>query len=105
MGKVAKVAISLPADVLKAVEAERKARGESRSEFFRRAVEKLLREERESAAVRDYVRGYREIPESAEEVEETLDDIMDIFSAIRAETLYREQGSGAFVSFEDLKEE
>jgi len=69
MGKSAKVAISLPEDILKAVEKERTARGESRSEFFRRAIERLLKQERESSAVREYVRGYREVPESAEEVE------------------------------------
>jgi len=69
MGKSAKVAISLPEDILEAVETERKARGESRSKFFRRAIERLLKQERESSAVKDYVRGYQQIPESAEEVE------------------------------------
>jgi len=69
MAKSAKVAISLPEDVLDAVETERKAKGESRSQFFRRAIERLLKQERESSAVQDYVRGYQEVPESAEEVE------------------------------------
>ena len=72
MGKTAKVAISLPRDVLEAVETERKAAGESRSQFFRRAIETMLRRERESSTVNDYVRGYQEIAESAEEVEATL---------------------------------
>lgn len=67
MAKSAKVAISLPEDVLKAVEMERKTKGESRSQFFRRAVERLLKQERDSS--KDYVRGYQEFPESAEEVE------------------------------------
>jgi metal-responsive CopG/Arc/MetJ family transcriptional regulator len=69
MAKSAKVAISLPEDVLEAVETERKAKGESRSQFFRRAIERFLKQERESSAVKDYVRGYQEVPESAEEVE------------------------------------
>jgi len=69
MGKAAKVAISLPEDVLAAVEMERQAKGESRSEFFRRAVEARLKHERESSAIRDYVRGYQQYPESDEEVE------------------------------------
>ncbi len=69
MGKTAKVAISLPQEVLAAVELERQARGESRSEFFRRAVQRRLTEEKESSAIRAYVRGYKEFPESAEEVE------------------------------------
>ena len=69
MAKSAKVAISLPEDVLEAVEMERKAKGESRSQYFRRAIERLLKQERDSSAVKDYVRGYQKVPESAEEVE------------------------------------
>jgi metal-responsive CopG/Arc/MetJ family transcriptional regulator len=69
MGKTAKVAISLPEDVLAAVETERRAKGESRSEFFRRAVETRLKQDRESSAIGDYVLGYQKYPESAEEVE------------------------------------
>jgi metal-responsive CopG/Arc/MetJ family transcriptional regulator len=69
MGKTAKVAISLPEHILAAVEIERQAKGESRSEFFRRAVETRLNHERESSAIRDYVRGYQQYPESSEEVE------------------------------------
>ena len=69
MSKSTKVAISLPEHVLKAVERERKARGESRSEFFRRAAERLLKQEQESKAVEKYIQGYCDMPESADEVE------------------------------------
>jgi metal-responsive CopG/Arc/MetJ family transcriptional regulator len=69
MTKCAKVAISLPEDVLQAVETERKARRESRSQYFRRAIEKLLKQERDSSAVKDYVTGYQKYPEMAEEIE------------------------------------
>jgi Arc/MetJ-type ribon-helix-helix transcriptional regulator len=65
---MAKIAISLPDEVLRAVEQERLARGESRSAFFRRAVEQLLRRERERKWDEEYVRSYREFPETAEEV-------------------------------------
>ena len=68
MDKSTKVAISLPEHVLKAIEIERKIRGESRSGFFRRAAEKLLKQEQESKAVEAYIRGYCAMPESAEEV-------------------------------------
>ena len=64
---MAKIAISLPDEVLRAVEQERLARGESRSAFFRRAVEQLLRREREREADQRYVRGYLEFPETEEE--------------------------------------
>ncbi|HEY94560.1 MAG TPA: ribbon-helix-helix protein, CopG family [Dehalococcoidia bacterium] len=68
MERSAKVAISLPENVLKDIEKERKARGESRSEFFRRAAERLLKHEKESADVKAYIHGYTVMPESAEEV-------------------------------------
>ncbi len=69
MDKSTKVAISLPENVLKAIEKERKTSGESRSELFRRAAEKLLKQEQESKAVEAYIRGYCVTPESAEEIE------------------------------------
>lgn len=81
MAKVAKVAISLPQHILEAVERQRKARGESRSEFFRRAVEELVRQERERAAVDKYIRSYQEMPETTEEIETAL----SISSAVLAE--------------------
>jgi metal-responsive CopG/Arc/MetJ family transcriptional regulator len=68
MNKSTKVAISLPENVLKDIEKVRKARGESRSEFFRRAAEKLLKQEQESKAIEKYIQGYCDIPESADEV-------------------------------------
>ena len=69
MNKSTKVAISLPEHILKAVEKERKARGESRSEFFQRAAERLLKHEQESKAIEKYIQGYRDMPESPDEVE------------------------------------
>jgi metal-responsive CopG/Arc/MetJ family transcriptional regulator len=69
MGKISKVAISLPEDILAAVELERQAKGETRSEFFRRAVETRLKQERESSVISDYVIGYQKHPESTEEIE------------------------------------
>ena len=65
---MAKIAISLPDDVLQEVEKERNASGETRSEFFRRAVKALLKREREREAVEQYVRAYQEMPETEEEL-------------------------------------
>ena len=67
--KSEKVAISLPRDVLIAVEAERRATGESRSAFFRRAAQALLRRQLEKQAVQAYIRAYQRHPETAEEME------------------------------------
>ena len=65
---MAKIAISLPDEVLQAVEKERLASGQSRSEFFRIAVEAFLRQRRDRELEEQYVRGYQENPETAEEI-------------------------------------
>lgn len=69
MRKASKIAISLPEEVLAAVEREREASGESRSQFFREATEALLRLRREREISEVYVRGYTAAPETEEEVE------------------------------------
>jgi metal-responsive CopG/Arc/MetJ family transcriptional regulator len=67
VSKVAKVTISMPGELFDAVERERKARGQTRSEFFARAVEDLLRRERQRRLDEEYIRGYREFPESEDQ--------------------------------------
>jgi len=69
MTKTAKVAISLPEEVLSAVEKERKGSGESRSQIFRRAVELLLRQRREKELSEQYIRAYQKSPETREEID------------------------------------
>jgi len=69
MPKTAKIAISLPVEVLSAVERVREKSGESRSELFRRAVEILLRHQRERDLSERYVRAYEQMPETRGEVE------------------------------------
>ena len=66
---MAKIAISLPDQVLDAIEKERLASGISRSEYFRRTVEEHLRREREKEDVERYIKGYLENPETPEELE------------------------------------
>lgn len=67
MGKIAKIGISLPEELLAAAERERAATGESRSEFFRSAVEERLRRKRQREDEARYVRGYMEQPETPDE--------------------------------------
>lgn len=69
MPKTAKIAISLPEDLLRLVEEERNAKGESRSEFFRRAIETLWQQRLEEMEIKRYLEGYRRMPESPEEIE------------------------------------
>jgi len=62
----AKVAVSLPRELLDEVERARERTGESRSEIFRRAITALLTAARERADVERYVRAYREVPDDDE---------------------------------------
>ena len=68
MSETARVSISLPSDVLRAVEARRQERQETRSDFIRRAVEMLLRRDEDLDAEARYVRGYQECPEDDDEM-------------------------------------
>jgi metal-responsive CopG/Arc/MetJ family transcriptional regulator len=68
MPKTTKIAISLPEEVLKAVERERAGSGESRSQIFRRAVELLLRQRKEREMSEQYIRAYQQVPETEEEI-------------------------------------
>lgn len=69
MPKAVKVAVSMPSWILDIVEQERKKRGESRSEFFRQAVQSFVRGLKEREDVERYVRGYLEQPETGDEIE------------------------------------
>ncbi len=69
MPRTAKIAISLPEEVLSAIEREREDSGESRSQFFRRAAEMMLRRRREQEMSKQYIRAYKKMPETKEEVE------------------------------------
>lgn len=71
MPKTSKIAISLPEEVLKAVEREREESGESRSQIFRRAVELLLRQRKEREMSEKYIRAYQQVPETEEEIAAT----------------------------------
>ncbi len=71
MPKTAKIAVSLDADLLRRVERLRGRSGESRSALVSRALRLLTREEEEALRVRDYVRAYREHPETSKDVAAT----------------------------------
>ena len=72
---MARIAISLPDEVLEAVEKERLGRSEvlSRSEFIKRAVEQYLRTESERTVEEQYIRGYLDHPETEEELDAWVD--------------------------------
>ena len=68
MSKSAKIAISLPEELLEEIERESGASGVTRSEYLRRAVEAFLRREREREAIEQYIQGYLQHPETQEEL-------------------------------------
>ena len=67
MARVARVSISLPAETLRVADRERRASHESRSEFFRRAIDELIRRDRERKEVERYVAGYVAEPEASDQ--------------------------------------
>ena len=81
MRKAVKIAISLPGKLLRIAERARKVRRETRSEFFRRAVEALLRQEQERRDVDQYIQGYLAYPENEEEIEEAARWSKRVFAA------------------------
>ena len=90
MGKTAKITISLREELLQDIEREHRVTGESRSEFFRRAVQALLRRERQQEAIEQYVQAYLQHPENQEElgwVEATSHEVL-------AEYPWRDEGKG-----------
>lgn len=64
MPKTARVVISLPLELLAAVDEKCHARGETRSDLFRAALQAFIRREQERAAIEQYIRGYEEQPET-----------------------------------------
>jgi len=68
IAKSVKVAISLPREVWKKLEAIRREQGESRSALFLEAVQHWLEHRERRAQVRRYEEAYRRMPETPEEV-------------------------------------
>ncbi len=68
MPKTTKITISIPEELLEKIEKERMARGESRSESLRHAIESFLSREQEREDIERYIRGYQECPETEEEI-------------------------------------
>jgi metal-responsive CopG/Arc/MetJ family transcriptional regulator len=68
MSSTAKISISLPDELFRDVERVRSESAESRSDFFRRAAETLLRQNREKEAEARYVQGYLDHPETDDEL-------------------------------------
>ena len=81
MRRAVKITISLPKELLAAVEDCQKERSETRSEVITHLLEAALQREREKADVERYIRGYREQPDTEDEV--ALTDRLAVEAASR----------------------
>jgi len=78
----AKVAVSVPARLFEAMEAERHRTGETRSELVQQAVELLLKRRSTEEDDRRYAEAYRKYPETDEEVEAFTAGAMEALRAV-----------------------
>lgn len=65
---VAKISVSIPQDLLDKIEEERRAAGQTRSEFFVNLAESFLKRKREQELDAAYIKAYEEVPETEEEL-------------------------------------
>ena len=79
MAKSAKIAISMPVEVLEEIERERHSDGTSRSEIIVQAIQEFLKNRRKQQQIEQYIRGYQLYPETDEE--------MDVSDQLAAESM------------------
>ena len=77
----AKIAISLPVEVLRKVERLRKQTGESRSSVIRKAIERIFEESRRAKDIEAYIEGYRRFPDTPEEIKAAEVSASALFAA------------------------
>ena len=76
----AKIAVSLPDELYRALEGARRRSGKSRSAAVQEAVREWLLRDARGQLVREYEEGYRRQPESGEEVEAALATAVGLLS-------------------------
>jgi metal-responsive CopG/Arc/MetJ family transcriptional regulator len=69
---VVKVAVTIPADLFRAVEAARRDRAQTRGAALREALQQWLRAQKRTTVLRRYEAGYRRRPESRREIHAAL---------------------------------
>lgn len=69
---VARIAISLPRPLLLELERLRRSSGLSRSGLVRQALSRMLEGHRKAGQVRAYIQGYKDFPETTQELDEAL---------------------------------
>jgi metal-responsive CopG/Arc/MetJ family transcriptional regulator len=77
----AKIAVSLPDELYRALEGVRRRTGKSRSAVVQEAVRDWLRRQAHGDLVREYEEGYRRSPESADDIEAALATAVGLLTA------------------------
>jgi metal-responsive CopG/Arc/MetJ family transcriptional regulator len=77
----AKIAVSLPDELYRALEGVRRRTGRSRSAVVQEAVRDWLRRQARGELVREYEAGYRRSPEAANEIEAALATAVGLLSS------------------------
>jgi metal-responsive CopG/Arc/MetJ family transcriptional regulator len=77
----AKIAVSLPDELYRALEGARRKTGRSRSAVVQEALREWLRRQVRGDLVREYEAGYRRIPEDAQEIEAALATAVGLLSS------------------------
>jgi len=77
----AKIAVSLPDELYRALESARRRRGKTRSAAVQEAVREWLLRQARGELVREYEEGYRSQPESGEEIEAALATAVGLLTA------------------------
>ncbi len=63
-----KIAVSLPAGLVRQIERERRSTGETRSAFVQRAIRLVFSEQDRKKRAAEYIEGYRNQPETEDEI-------------------------------------
>ena len=72
MPAAVKIAVSVPADLYRALEGARKQRAQSRSAVVQEALRQWLRAQAHAELVREYEAGYRRKPEGRREIDAAM---------------------------------
>jgi metal-responsive CopG/Arc/MetJ family transcriptional regulator len=72
MPPAVKIAVTVPAELYKAIELARKQPARSRSAVVQEALRHWLRQQAHTALVREYERGYRRKPETKREIDAAM---------------------------------
>jgi len=72
MPSAVKIAVTVPAQLYKAVESARKQQARTRSAIVQEALRHWLRQQANAALVREYERGYRRKPEAKREIDAAM---------------------------------